>query len=315
MFLKFAALGAQTLIVLISGCTRANLNIEPSLCYFPNERFVRTLPKAFSERTETADWAKELKLGKQFSNELDLYRAITCYKRASFLLPPSHYEVRQEISYDIFLSYYLGRRHLDALTVFDTTPLKEIPQDSPVTKSVLITLYDLYHETRQEAKKQKVLEVLGQFEPETALNLQLHQALSKGQLKSAEIAAMKHPSYEEMRPFFSDYRACCKSPVKARFLNALLPGAGYLYVGQRNTAFTSLLLNVIFTAATVQFVQHKLYFPAVISGSLECGWYFGGIQGAGLAAKAYNEGLYEERAREVMIRERLFPILMLERGF
>ncbi len=318
---RFAALGAQILIALTSlsvivSCTRVNLDINPSLCYFPNERFVKSLPPAFSQKKEPeTDWEKELFLGKKFSYEMDLYRAITCYKRASFLLPPNFEMIKKEISYDIFLSYYLGRRSSDALDVFDSTSLKEITTEFPTIREVLIILYDLYRDLKQEGKKQRLLTVLESFEPETARNLLIHQALTQGQLQTAECLSLKHPSYNEMKPFFDNYKRCKKSPNTARLLNAILPGSGYLYVGQKNSALTSLLLNVIFTAATWQFVEKKLYFPAVISGSLECGWYFGGIQGAGLAAKSYNEGLYQEQARDMMVREKLFPILMLNKGF
>ena len=45
------------------------------------------------------------------------------------------------------------------------------------------------------------------------------------------------------------------------------------------------------------------------------GWYFGGINGAGLAAQEYNERVYERLARDTMIENKLFPILMLEKAF
>jgi hypothetical protein len=343
--LRFTLLTPLIGLSLIPSCTTLNLEIDPTLCYFPNERFVKTLPKAFPQKKNSktgiaskqraldqdkafedegdtlrtqgnkSEWEKELFLGKNFSYELDLYRAITCYKRADFLVPASFDEVKKEIAYDIFFSYYLGRRPYEALNIFDSTSLREVTTEFPPLREVLIILYDLYNETKQEGKKERLLIALNDFDKETTENLRLHEAFTQGNVQKAHALAIKHPSYENIKPFFTSYERSAKSPNKARLLNAVLPGAGYLYVGQKNTAMTSLLLNVIFTAATYQFVEKKLYFPAVICGSLECGWYFGGIQGAGLAAKSYNKGLFEQEAREVMIRNRLFPILMLEKGF
>ena len=49
---------------------------------------------------------------------------------------------------------------------------------------------------------------------------------------------------------FSDikkiYTENWKSPTKARWLNGILPGAGYSYIGQKQTALTSFLINALF---------------------------------------------------------------------
>ncbi len=44
-------------------------------------------------------------------------------------------------------------------------------------------------------------------------------------------------------------------------------------------------------------------------------WYFGGIYGAGLAAKEYNKSLFECSAEETKIENKLFPILMIQTTF
>jgi hypothetical protein len=49
--------------------------------------------------------------------------------------------------------------------------------------------------------------------------------------------------------------------------------------------------------------------------SFEAGWYFGGIYGGGLEAKAYNERLYESLATPVLMKENLFPGLMIRYAF
>ena len=101
----------------------------------------------------------------------------------------------------------------------------------------------------------------------------------------------------------------------AQTLNAIIPGAGYLYLGQTQSAFTSFALNGLFLATAGYFVHEHNYAAALITLSFESGWYLGGIAGAKDAAKLYNERLYETHAHHHMRDQKLFPILMLNHGF
>lgn len=113
----------------------------------------------------------------------------------------------------------------------------------------------------------------------------------------------------------TSYDAKKKSPCKAQFANGILPGAGYLYVGQKQAALTSFLLNGLFIYAAVYFYTNGNVAAGVITTSFEMGWYFGGIYGAGEAAKYYNERLYERQAYPALSYNKLFPVLMLKYGF
>ena len=95
----------------------------------------------------------------------------------------------------------------------------------------------------------------------------------------------------------------------------ILPGAGYLYVGQKQSAVTAFLLNGLFIAAAVHFFCKWEIAAGVITTSFEAGWYFGGIYGAGESAKLYNERVYEDLAYPALNRNGLFPVLMLQYGF
>lgn len=105
------------------------------------------------------------------------------------------------------------------------------------------------------------------------------------------------------------------SASKARLLNALLPGAGYFYVGQTNTAFTSFCLNALFTAATVRFFEKGDIAAGVIAGSLELGWYIGGINGAGMAAMAKNNRNWRDFSEALLEQEQIWPIFQIESSF
>lgn len=113
----------------------------------------------------------------------------------------------------------------------------------------------------------------------------------------------------------SAYHKYKKSPLLAGTLNALLPGSGYLYLGQAQSAFTAFALNGLFIATAGYFIHEKNYPAAIITLSFESGWYFGGILGAKESAKLYNDRLFETHAHHHMRDNKLFPILMLDHGF
>lgn len=76
------------------------------------------------------------------------------------------------------------------------------------------------------------------------------------------------------------YEKHAKSIKTAQCLNAVLPGAGYWYIGQKQTAVTALLVNSLFIGAASYFFVDGNIPAGVITLSLESGWYFGGIYGA-----------------------------------
>ncbi len=152
-------------------------------------------------------------------------------------------------------------------------------------------------------------------DPETALDLKLFTSLDSGDLSCVGSLAKQHPHCEDFSQFINSYCRCSKSVKKAQFLNAVLPGAGYYYVGQRKSALTSLVINTSFIAATYYFFDQGNWGAGLFAASLEFGWYFGGINGAGLAAKEYNECLYNNLGKDLMIKRSLFPALMLQTGF
>ncbi len=80
-----------------------------------------------------------------------------------------------------------------------------------------------------------------------------------------------------------------KSPRRASLLNVFLPGSGYAYAGYPQTGAISFLTNGLFAWGTVAAAQNGQTALAVILGSLNLAWYFGGIQGAGNAAARANE--------------------------
>ncbi|MBA3815877.1 MAG: tetratricopeptide repeat protein [Parachlamydiaceae bacterium] len=306
-----------SLALLCVGCQSNHCSLEPNFCYIPQQRLIQRLPSPFeplSPQELDQDWGKELFIGRAFARELDLYRAITCFKR-SLLLLPSKANRKREIEYDIFLAYYMGNKYQDAIDAFDASGLLDTPLDFPAFQDLLITLYDAYQQVGQPEKAYKILCLIASTDEEKSKALSLAGAVIEADFPMIDQIAPSTPAGKTITSFIIDFQSDAKSVRKARTLNAILPGAGYYYVGQKKSALTSFLINTLFIAAAYQLFDRGYIAAGIITASLETGWYFGGINGAGLEAKEFNERLYETLGKEALIKERLFPILMINKGF
>ncbi len=306
------------LCVALTGCYKNSCCLEPNICYALPTRAASCLQSPFkplNEAEKRTDWGKELMIGRGFAREMDLYRAITCFKRARFLIPKTH-ERLIEIDYDIFLSYYLANKYDEAVDAFETTTLMQASLETfPALHDLYVALYDAYIKTDHLDKANSLLYFIQETDPCTSQSLKIETNVIDADLEGALSAASESPYEEAMSSFVHEYCCKAKSPQKAQFFNAVLPGAGYLYVGQPKSALTSFLINALFIAASYQLFDRGYVAAGIITSSLELGWYFGGINGAGLAAKEYNDRLYESIGRDFLIDNRLFPVLTLQMGF
>lgn len=300
-------------VFILGGCCPPPEEFTPDIHYTPQEKQIQKLPTPFpllSKEELCTEWGKELYVGLHFANDLDLYRAVTAFKRAKIFLPASKRARRDQIDFHVMQCYYLGGRYEDTLQVFDTSGLLNVDNFFPASKEMALMLYDCYQKTQQPEKGERIFGLLQQIAPEAAQTLKLGEALTKG-----DFCTLEQAGNERIDLFLKEYRMCAKDVSKARLYNALLPGAGYAYVGQMQTALTSFCINALFTgAAYFSYRNHNIPL-AVILTSLEGGWYFGGIHGAGLSAQKYNENLYAINGKEVMVCEKLFPVLMWEVSF
>jgi len=317
MMIKAFKRGALLLLLALSSCYRVPDTIEPKVDYAMQDQYLLRLPSPFSPLTEEEqqqDWAKEYRIALGFAHELDLYQAITAFKRSSYLIPSANPSRKLEIEYEIFLCYYIGKKYAEVIYTFEHSGLCHVQPSFPAFKDLLIILFDCYTQLKEEEKADKILQYLQTQSPQTAEGLTLSKDLRKATISSIETFSTK-PQYSYLQPFLSYYEINKKSVQTTQLLNTFLPGAGYFYLGQRQSAITAFLLNGLFIGASYYFF-HRGNIPAgVIFAGAEAGWYFGGIYGAGLEAKFYNERLYEQYATPMMNERGLFPAFMIQYGF
>lgn len=310
------------LIVLMTiphiGCQTACRKMEPTIFCPLHVECVTELPTPFSSLSpdeEKEEWAKELIYGNAFAKEWDLYRAITCYKRGLFLIPDCNIQRKQQLEYGIILSYYLGNKYQDCLNQFEKGSLSQAGPDFPAFNNLLLIVYDCYLMTKQEDKASCVMQAIQIYSPDTTEDLWLYEGLKSGDVDQVRGSILQHRDKEELMKEFAAYDQNVKSPRRARMLNAVLPGAGYYYVGEKKSALTSFIINTLFTAAAYQFFRKGYTAAGAITTSLELGWYLGGINGAGIEAEEYNTRLFEGIGRTMLTRNKAFPILMFETSF
>ena len=304
--------------LLLTGCNPNSCDLEPPIVYFPQQRFLKCLPACFPPLKEDelrTDWGKEIKIGDTFTKELDLYRGITSYKRALVLMPKREVQRRLQVNYEVMFAYYLGGKYRDALDTFEDTDLANVPDTFPAFRNIMIMLYDIYYKLEEFDKACKILNLIENYDADLAKDLRLSNVMIEADFEQLDILMEDDPRKENFDKWLTCYCSEAKSVRKAQTLNAILPGAGYYYVGQKKSALTSFLINAAFIAATYQFADSGYPAAAIIMGSLEMGWYLGGINGAGLEAKAYNESRYTDYTKEMMVQNRLFPMLMFQCAF
>ncbi len=303
------------LLLLLFGCHHKGDDSHPKLDYAVQDRYLKQLPSPFeplSEYEKLQEWGKEETIALHFANELDLYQAITAFKRARFLIPSDLKERKTELDYQIFLCYYLGKKYLDALHTFETTTLHFVTAEFPAYLDLLIILYDCYLQTNQEEQADRILQMVQAYNPEAAKKLHLSGLLIQGNIPLLRAEAPQAPPICSILTQYDQYK---KSVGTAQWLNTFIPGTGYLYIGQTQSALTAFFLNGLFIWAAVSFFQNGYIAAGAITTSFEAGWYFGGIYGAAQETKFYNERIYETVATPVMNENRYFPILMITHAF
>jgi hypothetical protein len=302
-------------VVILSACHRVPDKIEPKVDYAVQDRYLQSLPSPFAPLTnqeKQEGWGKETEIGFGFAHQLDLYQAMTAFKRAQFLLPKEEKTRRVELDYEILLCYYMGKRYEDVVYTFEKSDLRFADHEFPAFCDLMLILYDSYMHLGKTERANQIRNIIRYYYPEVEEKLTVSSALISADIDTLEELTDQSPA---VKMILTEYDLKKKSISRAQWLNTALPGAGYLYVGQKQTALTALLLNGLFIGATYYFF-HAGNIPAgIIFTSFEAGWYFGGIYGAGQEAKFYNERLYEKTATPIMNREGLFPIFMLQHAF
>ncbi len=302
------------LLFFTTSCVKVTDTIQPKVSLQVEKDHIQNLASAFtplSEEEIPQDWAKEYKIGLCFAQDFDLYRAISTFKRSAVLLEDAP-DRKQELSYFMLYCYYLGERYFDAIATFERSNLMHVDLSFEPHHDLLLVLLKSYLEVGNEEKAEKIQRLLQKHYPKTHEDVEISLALQTGDLPKLSHLSKKKPYLQSL---IHGYEAEKKSVFKAQTYNALFPGMGYLYLGQRKTAVTTFLFNSLFIYSSYYFFREGNIAAGAIFSFFEFGWYVGSIYGAGESAKYYNERMYEKQARTIAEEYKHAPTFMLRYGF
>jgi tetratricopeptide (TPR) repeat protein len=143
-----------------TACYRVPNKLEPQISYLVQDKYICALESSFPTLTKQEreqEWGKEYFIGIAFAKKLDLYRAVTAFKRAEILIPDHLYHRKQEVEYYELLSYYLGKRYEEVLDTFDDSSLCVIDSTFPTYHDLLVILYECYLHTDKEDKANNIV--------------------------------------------------------------------------------------------------------------------------------------------------------------
>lgn len=269
---------------------------------------------------ELAPWEIETHLGNQLARDLNWPQALWCFNRAA-LLAPDDVETKQKLALDQLLCRYFANQYQDAARLFEKSCLVDADKSWACYPDLLVILADSYGQLADfwssdwRPKQALAHRLLERVDPERARRLSLRVLVQSKNLQGLKDLGAADPSAFYVEPLMQIYHKQSRNPGRAGLLNALLPGAGYWYVGQKQTAITSLALNALFAAAAWRFFQKGYPAAGLLTLSFEFGWYFGGIQGAQLAAKEYNRARFAPLGDKILREQRANRASLIQHGF
>lgn len=283
-------------------------SFTPKISYIISSYELERLP-SLSPPSLEGPCSQEFRIGQGFYHELDLYRAITAFKTALILSDKESSQAIDQLHYSVIFCYYLAFKYEEVISTFENSPLIKAEESLPFYHDLLVILFESYTKMGLSTKAERILSLIKHYFPSTYSKLFLWERLSSADFEA--LANMQGPS---LQSFLKQYASMKKSPLTTQLLNTFLPGSGYLYLGQYQSALTSFFLNGTFIWAAWHNFIRKSIAAGLIFSSIEMGWYYGGVYGGGDEANFFNKRVYETLAKPYMAHEKLFPILLLQKG-
>ena len=244
----------------------------------------------------------QMSLGDAFMAESDYYRAITEYKKLTFLFPDS--DRLSEAFFQIGMAYYQGQDYKSAVKSF--AKVRQIYtvdhfNSAAFYEGLSYSKLGLPDNAALSFERSKLFDA---SHPDAA-NAQL--GLSLNALKKDNVAACRVeldeflvnypedervPGIQTSFGLLDDYELQPrKSPALAGAMSAVIPGSGQMYAEHYKDGLMAFVVNGLFIAGTVAAVDDENYALATIVGGIGLPFYVGNIYGAANASRKWNLSL------------------------
>lgn len=204
-------------LFLLTGCFRNRECLEPRIDFVVQDRYLKQLPAPFppltiEERKE--DWGKEYLIGMRFAKELDLYQAMTAFRRAEILAPEYLESRKLEMEYAIILSYYFGKRYDEVANSYANSHLSNVNDSFPAFHDLLLILYDTYQHLGNEAKAYQILQLIQYYYPAEYEKLTISNAMLNADLRQLRALSCEKPDIGYLNDLLCNYETGKKSSLK-----------------------------------------------------------------------------------------------------
>lgn len=254
----------------------------------------------------------QMSLGDAFMAEGDYYRAITEYKKLTFLFPDS--EQLSEAYYQIGMAYYRGKDYKSAVKSF--AKVRQLYTASHYSSAAFyeglsyskLGLPDkaarafersrLFDENHPEAANAVLALCLNALEKDNVAGCRQElDAFLVSYPEDERVPGVK-ASFGLLDEYESQPR---KSPALAGTMSAVIPGSGQMYAGHYKDGLMAFVVNGLFIAGTVAAIDDENYALATIVGSVGLPFYFGNIYGAANASRKWNLSLSKKLRDELSL--------------
>lgn len=228
----------------------------------------------------------------------DNYRAIGEYKR--YLFEHTDGDRRDEAEFKIGLAYLRGERYAEAALFFDVLAQKaQLPAhrlrclfeeaDARYLEGDYAVAGGDFGLLAAEAQTPDPLRARAQYLAGWAALLAHRADLAREAFGRASADPIFGLKARGVIPQLSDEASLPhRSPALAGLLSAVVPGAGYIYLGQPSIAAAAFAWNGLFGAGVYDAASHHLWGVTAVLAVFEAMWYGGAIFGSVSGAQKFN---------------------------
>lgn len=244
----------------------------------------------------------QMSLGDAFMAEGDYYRAITEYKKLTFLFPDS--ERLSEAFYQIGMAYYKGKDYKSAVNSFAKVRkaytagnycsaafyegLSYSKLGLPDKAALSFERARLFDESHPDAANAQLGLSLNALDKDSVADSRANlDEFLAGYPEDERVPGVK-ASFGLLDEYESQPR---KSPALAGAISAVIPGSGQMYSEHYKDGLMAFVVNGLFIAGTIAALDDDNYALAAIVGGVGLPFYVGNIYGAANATRKWNLSL------------------------
>lgn len=246
-----------------------------------------------AESLFSSNFALEYTAAKCFLNDNLFYPSITSFKKAELISATS--EEKSKATYSLIFTYFLAKKWDHLKMMYTQGVFEQLDKKAPYFKDSILMFYIALKDANMPFIVQNLKNYLYQ-DASLKTKLELYDAITQSNFSNGGF-----------NDFFMFYKKHEKSQTVAGLFNLIIPGAGYLYIGQIQTFITCFMVLSLLLWGFYHALKTRHFAQGFLIFSIFSGFYFGSILGAKLGTITYNQSLYRSIFDPVLKDNNLYP--------